>query len=352
MSSQSAAHNAMGNGPRAASRMDLSGRERDRMFVSRAAKDMVELSYLSGADGVEDARAMAVADLDRDGFNDLIVVNRNVPLLRVYHNQVGPASRRHFVGLRVEGARQAQAVGARVIAKACGLTQTREIALGSGFATVNSLSLTLGLDRCAKVDELTVRFPGGDARTFRDVAADKMYRVVEGKGLKELPGIYGSHATPPAAAAATQSTLAAPSGDALGKQLLDSIPAATRGHARWLLVDLFATWCEACVRANPRVEALAASGQGDDKLDLVGVSVEPKDDGAAVARWSAAHGVHHALLPFAQARAAAIATLVGDNPPLPSTLVLDATNGRIVWHGAGLPTRSDLARWRWQANLN
>ena len=63
MSSQSAAHNAMGNGPRAASRMDLSGRERDRMFLSRAAKDVVELSYLSGADGLEDARAFASADL-------------------------------------------------------------------------------------------------------------------------------------------------------------------------------------------------------------------------------------------------------------------------------------------------
>ena len=342
----------MGNGPRAASRMDLSGRERDRMFVSRAAKDMVELSYLSGADGVEDARAMAVADLDRDGFNDLIVVNRNVPLLRIYHNQVGPASQRHFVGLRVEGARQAQAVGARVTAKACGLTQTREIALGSGFATVNSLSLTLGLDRCTKVDELTVKFPGGDARTFREVAADKMYRVVEGKGLKEWPGIYGTQATTTTTTmAAAPPTIAAAGGDALGKQLLDGIPGSTRGHARWLLVDLFATWCEACVRANPRVEALAASGQGDDKLDLVGVSVEPKDDGAAVARWSAAHGVHHALLPFAPARAAAIASLVGDNPPLPSTLVVDTTTGRIVWHGAGLPTRSDLARWRWQATL-
>ena len=328
--------------------MDLSGRERDRMFVSRAAKDVVELSYLSGADGLEDARAMAVADLDRDGFSDLIVVNRNVPLLRVYHNQVGPASLRHFVALRIEGARQAQAVGAHVTAKACGLTQTREVQIGSGFATVNSLSLTLGLDRCAKVDELIVKFAGGETRTFHDVAADKMYRIVEGKGLKELPGIYGDRAAANVPATRAPATIAA-AGDPLGKQLLDSIPAAMRGHARWLLVDLFATWCEACVRANPRVEALAASGAGADKLDLVGVSVEPKDDAAAVTRWSAAHGVHHALLPYASERAAALAALVGDNPPLPSTLVLDTANGRVVWHGAGLPTRSDLARWRWQA---
>lgn len=320
--------------------MDLSGRERDRMFLSRAAKDVVELSYLSGADGVEDARAMAVADLDRDGFSDLIVVNRNVPLLRVYHNQIGPASQRHFVGLRIEGARQLQAVGARVTAKACGLTQTRQVEIGSGFATVNAMSLTLGLDRCARVDELVVKFPGGETRTFHDVVADRMYRVVEGKGIKELPGIYSGRAASPAASA--------PPADTLGRRILDSIPPSARGHARWLLVDLFATWCEACVRANPRVEAFvggAAAGQ----LDLVGVSVEAKDDAAAVSRWSSAHDVHHRLLPYDAARAPALTELVGESPPLPSTLVLDTATGAIVWHGAGLPTRSDLARWSFQS---
>jgi hypothetical protein len=332
--------------------MDLSGRERDRMFLSRAAKDVVELSYLSGADGLEDARAMAVADLDRDGFNDLIVVNRNVPLLRVYHNQIGPAGKRHFVGLRLEGAGQLEAVGARVTAKACGLVQTRQIEIGSGFATVNAMSLTLGLDRCAKLDEVTVKFPGGEARTFHDVAADRMYRIVEGKGIKELPGIYRDRVASPAPIA-TPSAAAERAGDDLGRRILDSIPQSRRGPARWLLVDLFATWCEACVRANPRIEALVAGSQrsdsGDGALDLVGVSVDPKDDGGAVSRWSTAHDVRHRLLPYDAGRAAALTAVVGDSPPLPSTLVLDAASGAIVWHGAGLPTRSDLARWRWQA---
>jgi hypothetical protein len=331
----------MNNGPRAASRMDLSGRERDRMFLSRAGKDVVELSYLSGADGLEDARAMAVADLDRDGYSDLIVVNRNVPLLRVYRNQIGPAGKRHFVGLRIEGARQAQAVGARVTAKACGLMQTREVQIGSGFATVNAMSLTLGLDRCAKLDEVTVKFPSGEARTFRDVAADRLYRVVEGKGIKELPGIYGGRD----AGARADSGAAPRSAGTLGRRILDGIPPSMRGSSRWLLVDLYATWCEACVRANPRVEALARGGE----LGLVGISVEPKDDAAAVGRWAVAHDIRHRLLPYDAGRAAALAELVGDSPPLPSTMVLDTASGAVVWHGAGLPTRSDLARWRWQS---
>src|SRR5262249_43086652 len=97
--------------------MDLSGHERDKFYISRGGKDVVELSYLSGADGVEDARAFARADLDRDGFEDLIVVNRNAPLLRVYRNVLGPSTKRNFIGVRVEGSRQREAVGARVTAR-------------------------------------------------------------------------------------------------------------------------------------------------------------------------------------------------------------------------------------------
>src|SRR5262245_39049124 len=109
--------------------MDLSGHERDKLFLSHAAKDLLDVPYLSGADGAEDARAFAKAHLDRDGYEDMIVVNRNAPLLRVYRNQLGPATKNHFVGLRVEGAHQREAVGARVRARGCGVTQTREIAL-------------------------------------------------------------------------------------------------------------------------------------------------------------------------------------------------------------------------------
>ena len=180
-----------------------------------------------------------------------------------------------------------------------------------------------------------MKFPGAEPRTFKNVAADRMYRIVEGKGLKEWPGIYGARAPLPPATARPQA----------GRRLVDAIPAAARGHGRWLLVDLYATWCEACVRANPRLEALAAEGA----LDVVGVSVEPKDDDGAARAWAARHDVRHRLLAYDAGRAAAVAELVGDSPPLPSTIVLDAASGRVVWHGAGLPTRSQLARWRWEA---
>ncbi len=312
--------------------MDLSGHERDKFYLSRGAKDFVDLSYLSGADGVEDARAFAKADLDRDGFEDLIVVNRNAPLLRVYRNVLGPSTKRKFVGVRIEGARQRQAVGARVTARGCGITQTREVAIGSGFATVNALSLTLGLGGCDKLDELGVKFPGGERRAFKDVAAGQFYRVVEGKGLQALPAVYGAHAAAPAA-----STAASPS------RLRDAV--ARIGGKPLVLIDLWATWCDACKRERPRLDALAAAHA--DTLDVVGLTIEPKDDRAAVDRYRAAEHLDRPLVAFDAALARDVDALFGGTPPLPSTIVLDRKSGAVLLQTRGMPTRSQLERVLW-----
>jgi hypothetical protein len=311
--------------------MDLSGHERDKLFLSRAAKDVVDVSYLSGADGIEDARVFAKADLDRDGFEDMIVVNRNAPLLRIYRNQLGPATKHRFVGLRVEGARQRDAVGARLRARACGVTQTREIALGSGFATVNAMAVTLGLGDCEQIDELTVRFPAGEQRTFKNVAAGAFYRVVEGKGIQALTGVYDR---PPA------TTRPRVDGDTTPR--LTKLAASAQGHAPFVVVDLFATWCEACVRTAPRLEAMTAG-----KLDVVGVTIEPTDDTSAVDRFRTAHPNGHTLLPYDESLVGEVNVLFGTTPPLPSTLVLDRKTGAVVLQTRGLPTRSELERTLW-----
>ena len=251
--------------------MDLSGHERDKLFLSRGAHDMVDVSYLSGADGLEDARTFAKADLDRDGFEDLVVVNRDAPLLRVYRNRIGPASKNHVLGLRVEGLREHDAVGTRITARGCGMTQTREIAIGAGFATTNSTTITLGLGTCTKLDELVVQFPNnGEKRTFRDVAADRFYRVVEGKGIQTVPNVYGRAATAqPASPAHIRNS-----------SRLAQLAASASGHARFVLIDLFATWCEACVRTAPRLDALTSALATD--FDVLGVTIEETDDAATV----------------------------------------------------------------------
>jgi thiol-disulfide isomerase/thioredoxin len=310
--------------------MDLSGRERDKLFLSRAGQSFADCSYLSGADGAEDARAFAHADLDRDGHEDLIVVSRNAPLLRVYRNAVGPARGGRFVGLSIKGGGTANrdGIGARVIAR-CGKTRLlRETERGAGFATTNSPSLTINLPAgCDALDELTVRFPGSETRVFQHVTTDRFYRVVEGKGIKEVPGVYAHRSTPRAQAPASPSALAT------------AVKRLT-GASGIVVVSYWATWCEACRREAPRVDALAASLAG--RAQVVGVSLEPKDDGAAVSTHRAAHPAQHRLLPFDPELARATEALFGKTPPLPSAVVVDMRSGRVLLKTPGTPTRSAL----------
>src|SRR5262249_41612895 len=146
----------------------------------------------------------------------------------------------------------------------------------AGFATVNAMSVTLGLGECTQLEELVVKFPGGEQRMFKNVAADTFYLVVEGKGIKAIPGIYDRARAMPsrAASSGTSSELA-------------SLAASAPGHARYVLVDLFATWCQACIRNAPRLDALVASTSG--RLDAVTITVEPTDDAAALAKFHATH---------------------------------------------------------------
>jgi len=323
---------ALGAGPRAASRMDLSGRERDKCFLSLDGKGVAEASYLSGADGVEDARALALADLDRDGHEDLVVVNRNAPLIRVYRNVAGARGGRAFVGLELVGAAgRRDPVGARVEARACGRLHVAEVARGVGFGSGNSPVLTLGLDRCETIDELAVRFPSGERRRFAKVAARRFYRVTEGAGLQEIPGVYGGGRAPVAARAPST-----------GRALAAAVRRATASTARLSLVSLFASWCEACASDAPRVDALAAALGG--RASVVGLSVEPKDDAAAVAAWSRKVSARHPVAPYDARAAAAVEALFARTPDLPSTLLVDTTSGRVLLRTRGTPTRSELER--------
>ena len=54
---------------------------------------------------------------------------------------------------------------------------------GSSYLGQNDLRVHFGLGDLAKVDRIDVRWPGGRIETIRDVAADQIVTVTEGKGV-------------------------------------------------------------------------------------------------------------------------------------------------------------------------
>ena len=72
--------------------LSISGYEPTRLFLSARGRQFRDISGVSGLDGLEDGRAFALFDYNRDGWQDVAVVNINAPFLKLYRNDIGVQS--------------------------------------------------------------------------------------------------------------------------------------------------------------------------------------------------------------------------------------------------------------------
>ena len=155
----------------------LNGRERNLLFRNDGDGTFTDVAWVNAADRVEDGRGLAVADLDRDGREDLVLRNFLMPahLLR----NVGPV--RHWIQFDLVGTTSNRdAVGAKVRVRAGDRWQTGVVTAGSGFRSSSSRIRHFGLGDRTVADEVTIRWPSGHVTALRDLAADVRYRVREG----------------------------------------------------------------------------------------------------------------------------------------------------------------------------
>ena len=132
----------------------------------------------SGFIARRDARALAVADLNQDGWPDAVVTRHNDQSL-VFMNQPA-ASDRHSFAVSLSGeAGNPAAIGARLtLTLADNSTQTTELAAGSGYFSQSSATAFFGYRDGATPRDLRIRWPDGreSGQTF-DAAPPKTMRV-------------------------------------------------------------------------------------------------------------------------------------------------------------------------------
>jgi len=107
-----------------------------------------------------DAKALAVLDLDQDGWPDFLVSRNNNTTLAFRNNGV-PG--RHSLRVRLQGlAGNPTAVGARVTVELTdGTTQTSEVCAGSGYYSQSTAACFFGYPDGSPPKKIRVRWPSG-----------------------------------------------------------------------------------------------------------------------------------------------------------------------------------------------
>jgi hypothetical protein len=124
-------------------------------------------------------RGAAFADFDNDGYVDIVVANNGDPPL-LLHNGGGAGN--HFVNFKLVGTQSNRdAMGARIRIRAGTLSQTREIYGGGSYFSQSDLRANFGLGPATRVESVEISWPSGQKQTFKDVDANKFYRIEEGK---------------------------------------------------------------------------------------------------------------------------------------------------------------------------
>jgi hypothetical protein len=128
------------------------------------------------------ARAVAAADFDRDGDEDLLVTENGGRAHLLRNDQAGGQA----VRVRLKGREgNRDALGAYVTAMVRGRRLYRRVRTGSGFLSSSEKALTFGLGDAPGLDTLTVFWPGGKVERYTDLPAQHEIRIVEGEGIQE-----------------------------------------------------------------------------------------------------------------------------------------------------------------------
>jgi hypothetical protein len=124
------------------------------------------------------SRGLAVGDLFNSGRLDIVVENlTGGPMIL----EAKSPPENHWVSFQLEGSPSNRlALNARVYVTTGSMRQMDEVRSGGSYLSQSDLRLHFGLGDAAQINSVEVRWPNGATQTFKDVAADRFYRVKQG----------------------------------------------------------------------------------------------------------------------------------------------------------------------------
>jgi enediyne biosynthesis protein E4 len=137
------------------------------------------------------ARAAAYADIDNDGFLDILLTTNAGPAY-LFHNEGGT---NHSLRVKLEGTKSNRdGIGAVVHVSAGGDKQWKMLRSGSSYLAQSELVLTFGLAAQTKADSVEIQWPSGQVDKLSNVNTGQTVTVQEGKGIVNARAYSAAHA--------------------------------------------------------------------------------------------------------------------------------------------------------------
>ena len=329
----------------------LNGNERNRYFANHAGHSFADISALSGLDNLADSRGFSILDYDRDGWQDIALVNANQPLFNLYHNEMGATGLSGgIIAIRfVGGNRQAASssefacrdgYGARVVVDLGNEKITREHRCGDGWSTQNSSTMMVGIGSHTNVASLTVHWPSGRTTTTQGVPEGTLLTVYENPedGPTDGPVERTTYRVK-----ASERELAPVNREVFPIAAVDS---SAKPGARLRVYTTFSTSNQAYKENLPRLQNVRAI-LGPEGVDFIAVPIDNTDNDQKLGDYNREYRPSTRLIQIAvsqRAGAAADFTKVfGAEPPLPSSVITDSS-GHVLATQPGVPGISALRK--------
>jgi hypothetical protein len=131
-------------------------------------------------------RGLAVGDYANDGWLSFLV-NNNGENAQLFRNNgaTSPAAREnHWLGIRLVGVKSNRdGTGARLKITAGDFTSYDQAKGGMSYMSAQDPRIYFGLGAHAKVDTLEINWPSGIRQELKDIPANQIITVEEGKGI-------------------------------------------------------------------------------------------------------------------------------------------------------------------------
>ncbi len=164
----------VGNG-----KLSYSGRIPNRLFVNQNGEGFRRLGYVVGLGRDFDARNVVSADLDRDGYQDLIVGSVSEGgTLHLLRNAGRAGTDHHWIGLDLRrSASGISPVGTKVTLRDAKGERVRRLVTGDSYKSQHPFTVHFGLGELSEVEAIKITWPDGRRRTLTRPAVDRYHTV-------------------------------------------------------------------------------------------------------------------------------------------------------------------------------